>query len=582
MRDGVAVLNIIKKTKFEYLILFILSIVILFYQIQLPLWMSDEGIVAYGAERVLAGDLPYRDFWTMYSPMQFYFVAFLYTIFGTSVLTIRLYTLAVEVISAMLIYHFCLKTSASRILAFTVWFSSLLWLNYGNVPGYNAGIAVLLQLLAIFVLFRFADYFHQNNTRSARKWIITAGILQGITALFRHDFGLYIVTSSVIALSVTIGFNLLGRPNPAYRLHALFKYLSYLLLGFCVVVFPVIIWLFLKIPVQDLKECFYEFPLKIHPSVRGIPYPLMIPGGVRSLLSLDLSVLVGIIRNLPYYLPLFAAAFGICATIFIRITSRTKLLGKNLFLVLLTSLVTLFLFIQAYFRADPIHLFPMIIISFILIPLLYKLFSFENTLKKGVLPISISIFIIVLLSVAPAAKYMAIMRIISHRSINYSSASRIDRARYQMIDEQTVEMIQTVIREVPENEHIYVGNINHDRVFTSDVIIYFLTERHSCTKYSTLMPGVITTLDVQKQVVEDLHEDSVNCIILSLEEQFFESNMSSVSSGVTYLDSVIFEEYEECYRFGDRYILLESRFPRAVFLKQTTGLKSSDFPTYQR
>ncbi len=103
------------------------------------------------------------------------------------------------------------------------------------------------------------------------------------------------------------------------------------------------------------------------------------------------------------------------------------------------------------------------------------------------------------------------------------------------------------------------GAANHDMFSSSDVMVYFLSERHSCTKYSTLMPGVVTTMEVQMQIVEDLHEDSVNCIILSLEEKFYEPNMSSISSGVTYLDSVISEEYVERYRFGDRYALLQLR-----------------------
>jgi hypothetical protein len=31
----------------------------------------DEGLVLFGADRVLRGDVPYRDFWTLYGPASF-------------------------------------------------------------------------------------------------------------------------------------------------------------------------------------------------------------------------------------------------------------------------------------------------------------------------------------------------------------------------------------------------------------------------------------------------------------------------------------------------------------------------------
>ena len=35
----------------------------------------DEGVMASGADRVLRGEAPYRDFWTVYAPAQFYVLA---------------------------------------------------------------------------------------------------------------------------------------------------------------------------------------------------------------------------------------------------------------------------------------------------------------------------------------------------------------------------------------------------------------------------------------------------------------------------------------------------------------------------
>ena len=59
------------------------------------LWMDasvgpyDEGLVLFGADRVLRGDVPYRDFWTLYGPAGFYVEAALFRLFGETALVGR-------------------------------------------------------------------------------------------------------------------------------------------------------------------------------------------------------------------------------------------------------------------------------------------------------------------------------------------------------------------------------------------------------------------------------------------------------------------------------------------------------------
>src|SRR5579864_1234053 len=50
----------------------------------------DEGIVLQGAERVLHGQVPYRDFFSFYTPGSFYFLALWFRIFGDSFIMARL------------------------------------------------------------------------------------------------------------------------------------------------------------------------------------------------------------------------------------------------------------------------------------------------------------------------------------------------------------------------------------------------------------------------------------------------------------------------------------------------------------
>ena len=47
------------------------------------------------------------------------------------------------------------------------------------------------------------------------------------------------------------------------------------------------------------------------------------------------------------------------------------------------------------------------------------------------------------------------------------------------------------------SDPIFVGNQKHDRIFVSDIGLYYLAGRQSATRYHELYPGVATTLPVQ-------------------------------------------------------------------------------------
>lgn len=60
----------------------------LFYR--LPISDCDEGIIAMGAERILRGEVPYRDFFSELGPGSFYLQAVIFRMAGESLTTVRL------------------------------------------------------------------------------------------------------------------------------------------------------------------------------------------------------------------------------------------------------------------------------------------------------------------------------------------------------------------------------------------------------------------------------------------------------------------------------------------------------------
>jgi hypothetical protein len=64
--------------------LYLLGVVYLVPLLWWPVARYDEGVLLSGAHRLLAGELPYRDFWTIYGPGQFAVVAALFGLAGES------------------------------------------------------------------------------------------------------------------------------------------------------------------------------------------------------------------------------------------------------------------------------------------------------------------------------------------------------------------------------------------------------------------------------------------------------------------------------------------------------------------
>ena len=52
-------------------------------------WINDEGIYLDGARRILAGQMPYRDFFVLTGPGTFWNVAVFFKLFGVSLASAR-------------------------------------------------------------------------------------------------------------------------------------------------------------------------------------------------------------------------------------------------------------------------------------------------------------------------------------------------------------------------------------------------------------------------------------------------------------------------------------------------------------
>jgi len=71
------------------ILLFVFSLVYLWLFRRYVAMEPDEGIILQGAQRILNGEVLYRDFFSFFTPGSYYFLTLLFKIFGSTILVAR-------------------------------------------------------------------------------------------------------------------------------------------------------------------------------------------------------------------------------------------------------------------------------------------------------------------------------------------------------------------------------------------------------------------------------------------------------------------------------------------------------------
>src|SRR5262245_44199697 len=74
---------------------------------------ADEGIVLQGAQRIVEGQVPYRDFFSFYMPGHYYLAALLFRVFGSSLFVARLQLVLCAVVFSALT-HLVVRRTCDR------------------------------------------------------------------------------------------------------------------------------------------------------------------------------------------------------------------------------------------------------------------------------------------------------------------------------------------------------------------------------------------------------------------------------------------------------------------------------------
>jgi hypothetical protein len=157
-----------------------------FYAWSAGYWIDpiDEGYFLDMADRIMRGELPYRDFTTYYTPGVFYLFALFFKLFGISLLPIRLLMAGVHAVCALLLYGLTRRVAAwsFAVLPFVIVAALDHWpIEPEPHPSWPA---IVLCLLTMEMVSR-----HVCSGRT--HWLALAGLTTGLAFLFKQNIGAF-------------------------------------------------------------------------------------------------------------------------------------------------------------------------------------------------------------------------------------------------------------------------------------------------------------------------------------------------------------------------------------------------------
>jgi hypothetical protein len=154
------------------------------------LYMSDEGYLWYGVQRVMQGEIPIRDFMA-YDPGRYYWSAAVMSLMNSDgIIALRLSALGIEILGFAAILIQLDKCAKGRNVGFLILaaLSLALWA-YPRHKYYD--VAICLVLLASLT--------SAAETRSLRSFFVY-GLCTGVAAFFGRNHGVYGVIGGILCM----------------------------------------------------------------------------------------------------------------------------------------------------------------------------------------------------------------------------------------------------------------------------------------------------------------------------------------------------------------------------------------------
>jgi len=154
----------------------------------------DEGIVLQGADRVLHGQIPYRDFFSFYTPGSYYLVALLFRVFGNSFLVARTSIAVTGGLCAMLTYLLARRFCSTAMAVFVAVLTAVAGVSYRFLVLHN-WYSTLLCCVALYAAVRLIE-------ARALGWAFAMGIAASSAVLLEQSKGAGVCVGLALGIAI--------------------------------------------------------------------------------------------------------------------------------------------------------------------------------------------------------------------------------------------------------------------------------------------------------------------------------------------------------------------------------------------
>lgn len=475
-----------------------------------PSFNYDEGFANVNAMRVGMGELPYLDFWSIYGPGTAYLLHGAHRLFGENLLTSRL-------VDAALVWALLNVLTALASRGLSSWLTwpaamgmGLIFAGSRHIPGYAMTPALLLWALALLTLQRTGG---EPPLRTPRLWML--GLLTVLCSLFRQDLGAYLALALFAALCWT-DQGLRWRSRPAWVYGG-----AVALLGACC-------WLpwFLAAGWSEAFDLLVRTPAEVVRPQRQLPLPA---------LSGPFNLVWAAVHVAPW------VAVGSLALAWRQMRAPHDKAWLTAVAVS-GGLVCL----QAYNRADPIHVAPGLYAVALLV---FACLGAQARMAQAMTSRwALGVSFAAVLSVSVLLNWRSL-------PIDPPCAESLARAHCIADNPDQARMVRHVQQQLPAGEPVWVANTRNQAVHYNDVLIYFLMGRPVPTYWHEMHPGVTTEAPTQARIIEELERHQIRHVILVDIPPSSEPNLSARGGNGVALDAHVRAHFLPVQTFGSYQLL---------------------------
>ena len=485
----------------------------------------DEGFSLTNAWRLTQGERPYRDYWTAYPPGTALVLAAAFEVAGATVGVARSVNAAwycAFVLSAFWMLRGFVDRWAA--LAATAVLDVLLVAAF--YPSYSVVPAVTAIVLALALL-------SKGLATRRLPWFAGSGVVGGLTLAFRHDFSLYFVVALTASIAWLGGCRAVGRGNSHSATRAGLAVAWVTAIGVaCLLLLAIVVCCGL----DDFIDQSLIFPATGMRAHRVLDAPSVL--GILDRVSIDWF--------LAWLVPIGLLALAPWVVVSNRLSER------NTVMIVMLGMLSGLLTSQTFGRFDIVHAAPSLLLFGLFVVVLSHALrgaKFQGPLRWVTCALGSLLLAVVALAAARSIDVGRHVRCLSNPGDSVCMAIADDeRAAAAYVRDLTT-----------SSDCVFVGNTRHDRISVNDAFLYFLIQRPIPMKWNEMHPGVVTTREVQEEIVESLEHHGVRIVVLADMPLFEEPNLSARSSPVTRLDDYLASQFRQLHVIGRYRILVRSR-----------------------